>query len=1004
MKLISPVKLTVLLLFLLVIPILSQGTIQGVVRDSLTNETLVGANIFVTGTALGAATDVEGDYKVFRVPAGTHVIKVSYVGYKPKVFNVTVENDKTTKLDVVLSPEVLQGNEVVVYGQALGQTAAINQQRASNTIVNVLSEERIQELPDANAAEAIGRLPGVSIQRSGGEANKVVMRGMSDKFSTVTVDGIRMAPTDADSRGLDLSTISQGSLAGIELYKALTPDKDADAIAGSVNLVTKKAPSTRLLRFDAKGAYSKLNKTIKQYDFAGRYGERFFDDFMGVQLSGNLEQRDRSNESTDLNYNTNLGGKANNYEITNFLLSYSNEVRKRGGVSLLLDFNTPDAGNIKISNIYNSTNRDYIVSTRNYPTQGTTDVLYTAQDREQEINTFNSSIHGDNNIFGLSANWGLSFAQSVSEYPYDYYMDFQEPAAIENGVPISRMRAIPTEIMQGPPELLIPYALNNFQKAFLNVAYYRGEKNTDKEKTAFLNLSQKYTFGEMISGDFKFGGKYRIKDREKMNFEYVSPYYTEPYRSKTLENGQIVDKNYANSRFSTLAIDGQRVLSTNFLDPIPVGRNIYDMYNLYPVINRDALRQWWDINKNGVNDDGKSPEYRRNNEADGNYYNITERITSFYLMNTLNWGQDLTFIAGVRVENESNDYFSKYSPSPLTGFPTPSGTIKDTSASHSETIWLPNFHLTFRPTEDVNVRLAAYAAIARPDFNHRLNKFIARNSGTIGGANSVTLYVGNPDLKAAKAMNFEVNASYYSNIFGFISLSGFYKEIKDMYHMVNGVQTTGNRLLDSLNIPWRSPFVSGTLYALTFPYNSADPTKVWGFEIEHQANFRFLPGFLSGFVLNYNLSIVRSETFVMSSHIDSVMITKPGWPFPIPQYYTVIDQKKQKLEGQPELYGNIALGYDIGGLSARLSLFFQGEYVNSFSADGRSDIIQGKFTRLDLALKYEYSDNISLFLNLNNLTNTEEQTFIRNKNLGSDLLNTSEKYNFTSDLGIRITL
>lgn len=1006
MKLISPIKFGVILLLLTSFQLYGQGSIQGVVRDSLTNETLVGANVFIIGTAVGAATDINGEYKIPNVPEGTQRVKLSYVGYKPKEVTVTIQKDKSLKLEATLSPEILQGSEVIVYGQAMGQTAAINQQRTSNTIVNVLSEERIQEMPDANAAEAIGRLPGVSIQRSGGEANKIVMRGMSDKFSTVTVDGIRMAPTDADSRGLDLSTISQGSLAGIELFKALTPDKDADAIAGSVNLVTKKAPSNRLLRFDAKGAYSKLNKSIKQYDFSGRYGERFFDDFLGVQLSGNIEQRDRSNESTDINYNMNVGSRADSYNLTNFILSYNNEIRKRGGISLLFDINTPDGGNVKINNIYNSTNRDYIVSTRNYPNQGSVDLLYTVQDREQDIKTFNSSVHGDNNLLGMTVNWGLSFAQSVSETPYDYYMDFLEPAITENGIAISRMRKVPDNIdlSQGPAADLIPYACNNFQKAFLNVAYFRGEKNTDKEKTAFLNLSQKYSLGDEFSGDFKLGGKYRTKDRLRENSEYVSPYYIDPFRPYYLENGQVVLKNFSNTRFGSIRLDGQKVIADNFLDPIPVGRNVFDAYHLYPIINREAIHQWWDISKNGINDNGKGPEYSRNNEADGNYYRITEQISSFYLMNTLNWGQDLTFIAGARVEIEDNNYLSKYSPSPLTGFPTPSGTIKDTSATHNETIWLPNFHLTFRPTEDINVRLAAYGALARPDFNQRLNKFIARNSGNIGGSNSVTLYIGNPNLKAAKAMNYEINGSYYSNILGFISVSAFYKEIKDMYHIVNGVQTSGNKLLDSLNIPWRSPFVGSTLYALTFPYNSSDPTKVWGFEIEHQANLRFLPGLLSGLILNYNLSIVRSETSVLYSHVDSIMVVKPPFPIPVPQYYTVVTQKKQKLEGQPEFYGNVAVGYDIAGFSARLSLFFQGDYVTTFSADGRNDQVQGKFTRLDLALKYEYSDNISLFLNLNNLTNTEESTYIRNKALGADLLNTSERYNFTSDLGIRVTL
>ena len=170
----------------------------------------------------------------------------------------------------------LAAKKVVISAQALGQAAAINQQLSSNTIVNVVSEQKIQELSDANAAEAIGRLPGVALQRSGGEANKIVLRGLSDKYSTVTVDGVRMPATAENDRGIDLSLLSQGSLAGIELYKALTSDKDADAIAGTVNLVTKKAPETRLIRFDTKGAYNNIDESVSQYDFCSPVWRKVF--------------------------------------------------------------------------------------------------------------------------------------------------------------------------------------------------------------------------------------------------------------------------------------------------------------------------------------------------------------------------------------------------------------------------------------------------------------------------------------------------------------------------------------------------------------------------------------------------------------------------------------------------------------------------------------------------------------------------------------------------------
>ncbi|HCV44407.1 MAG TPA: TonB-dependent receptor, partial [Bacteroidetes bacterium] len=285
------IRATILIAALFTLPEMSfgQSLLRGTVIDSVTNEALIGANVFLKGTAIGGVTDREGKFRISGIPEGTHTLTVSYIGYRYKALPLTATGEELQPLSIRLVPDVLEGEEILITAQARGQIAAMNQQINATTIVNVISEEKIKELPDVNAAEAIGRLPGVSILRSGGEANKVILRGMSDKFTSITVDGVRIAATDANERGVDLSTISQGSLAGIEVFKALTSDKDAEAIAGSVNLVTRKAPSERLLRLDSKDAYGGLNKTFQQYDFSLRYGERFFEDVLGVQLVGNLE-------------------------------------------------------------------------------------------------------------------------------------------------------------------------------------------------------------------------------------------------------------------------------------------------------------------------------------------------------------------------------------------------------------------------------------------------------------------------------------------------------------------------------------------------------------------------------------------------------------------------------------------------------------------------------------------------------------------------------------------
>jgi TonB-dependent receptor len=371
-------------------------------------------------------------------------------------------------------------------------------------------------------------------------------------------------------------------------------------------------------------------------------------------------------------------------------------------------------------------------------------------------------------------------------------------------------------------------------------------------------------------------------------------------------------------------------------------------------------------------------------------------------MNTLNYGDNITFISGLRVEIEDNDYKSKFTPGKLTGFPTPSGIIKDTTAAYTETIWLPNFHLSVRPVEFMLLRFAAYKAIARPDFNHRLEYYNARDGGGF-----TTLAIGNPKLLAAKAWNFEVNTSFFSNKIGLFSISAFYKEIQDMFHLVDGIRVDRAEILDSLGITWQSPFAATQVYNLTYPYNSKKPTKVWGIEVEHQANLFFLPGLLQNIVLSYNFSLVRSETYIASSRTiewrDSVEIFTGYW---VPRDNSKIElqEVKRKLEGQPEFFGNFAIGYDIGGFSGRVSVFYQGEFNSSFSGDGRSDRVVNSFTRWDLALKYKYDEHLSFLFNLNNFTNIEESTSQVNRIDNWNLLNTSERYDLTADFGVRITL
>lgn len=1000
-----PVRKTWASLFLLVAtPVFAQSTLRGVVSDSATAEKLPGASVYLVGTALGSATNLEGAYLIDRIPAGTYTLRISYIGYRSRDLPVTLADNTSLVRDIKLTAEILQGAEITVIGQAVGQAAAINQQRTAPTIINVVSEEKIRELPDANAAESIGRLPGVSLLRSGGEANKVILRGLEDKFTVITIDGVKIPATDATSRGVDLSTLSQSSLAGIELYKASTPDKDGDALAGSINLVTKTAPESRNIKVDAKGDYNRLMQSAEQYDFSLHYGERFFNKVLGVQLAGNLERRLRSNERINVDY-ANL--QYQNFYVNNFLLEFTDEVRKRDGFSALFDVKTPDNGTIRFNNVFGRTQRDYLWSTRDYPAVGggseSGAPVYSYRDREQEINTFSSSIHGDNRLLGLKLAWGVSFGQSESDYPFDYEAIFVERPG---------MRPTPTNL-QDHPEQLIDYAINDFSAAGLSWAYFRNQRNFDKERTAFLDVARKYLLGSRISGEVKIGGKYKTKDRANVRTEDFTPYYLGKWqRYELLPDGTFQPKDFTGTPFEDwLNAGGGGFTPMSLFFDHPVARDVYGSYRLNPLLDRDRLRQWYELNRYGIDVTRNQLEVWTNPLIRYDDYDVTERTGAGYIMNTLHLGQKVTVIGGLRVENEDNDYSSKFMPQSVGGFPVTANSIRDTTSSASQTVILPNLNLAVSPLDFMKVRVAAYKALARPDFNMRLERYIAGRPAEVGS--QLQVFVGNPRLKTARAWNYELNTSLFSNTSGLISFSAYYKEITDMYHMLNNFNTTAVRdaqgvlqdtLMQRFGIAWPSQ-MGAAPYSLTLPYNSPRPTKVWGFEFEHQISFRFLPGLLKNLVLSYNASIVRSEAFIWISRIDSVFYDPPGPIPPTWRKFTVLTERKQKLEGMPEFFGNVALGYDLGRFSGRISIFHQGEHNVSYSAGGLSDQITMAFTRVDLTLKQGLTDKLAVLLSISNATNLEDGSLINNSSpdqgvFNRRLFNQSEKYGLTADFGL----
>ena len=286
---------------------------------------------------------------------------MSYIGYE--TLTDTIQLDQTSELldgknftkDFKLNYTTIEGNEVTVTAQAKGQMAAINKQLNAKSLVNIISSDRIRELPDANAAETVARVPGVSIQREGGEGNKVVVRGLSPKYNSVTVNGVKLASTDNENRSTDLSMISQYMLDGIEVTKAGTPDLDSDVLGGTVNFLLRKARPGFHYNVVGQGMHNGLKNEFKDTKLILDVSNRFLSNRIGVLGQIDLENRNRSSNELGTTYNL-MGEQldsVNTLTLESLNLNDIIRINDRENRLFVFDVNIPN-GNISYSNL-NST-------------------------------------------------------------------------------------------------------------------------------------------------------------------------------------------------------------------------------------------------------------------------------------------------------------------------------------------------------------------------------------------------------------------------------------------------------------------------------------------------------------------------------------------------------------------------------------------------------------------------------------------------------------------------
>ena len=981
-KLITISKCLFLLLFALgfstIIIAQESGKITGMVSDKTSGEPLPGANVLLDGTSLGAATSVDGNYIIRQVPPGNYNMIIKYIGYNQKEIPITVVSGRTLEVNIELEYVTLEGEEVIINAQAEGQIEAINKQLSSNTIKNVVSSDRIQDIPDVNVAESVGRLPGISIVRSGGEGQKVTIRGLSPKYNVMMVNGVRMESTDRDDRSVDLNMIAPNILSGIEVTKALTADMDADAVGGTVNLIINKAKDGLHSNLSMQGGYGSLANTYGNYKATGLISNRYFDNKLGVQLSGFLDKFNRNSDDLTATYKTNPEDE--NLRVNGLLPTYLVDVtisdkfteRKRYGGALVLDYQFTNGS--LISNNFISAINEHQIEQQNYFTTGL-DWRGFAVDREFTNTVISNALQGEFEFFNINMDFSLSNSISKQRNPGDLRMDIRPESGGTQG-----LSGTVHDLNKLSPQGFINSVIVVNNKISTGTSTLMRDVD-ESAQSALLNFKVPFNFTNYLSGNLKLGGKYVRNKRE--NDETQLGIDTDRGGLAGSFNDLLRDSIWTDLGY----IDGDPYLpASSFRDS---DYNVGDFLSGNEGVSGDIFYNLISIEKmHHMEELAKQYGYYLPSPLESTQYdyNYTRNYNAFYIMSELNITNYVTLFPGIRYEKFSFDYTAANTVESgrLT---TPGEIYYETKTVHWDSTkgenWFPQIQLRVKPTDWLDIRLASTKSIIYPDYR-AVSPYLF-----IDTYNSPVLRLGNPYIKPALTQNYDVYVSVYENSIGLFTAGFFYKEIDNLIVPIEYKTKDASLIHNRYNL-----LQTGDPTEIHTWTNLEETSYLRGIELDWQTHFWYLPSFLSGFVLNINYTHTTSET-----HYPYYYTKASGTP-PFLTYTQVNATRPDRLIDQPDDILNVTLGYDIGGFSARLSFLYQD---NVFRAADPTYVEKDSYTdayyRWDFTAYYKlpWLEGLQVYLNLNNINDRPDRRFTS----VLEKLSYVEYYGATADVGIR---
>ena len=809
--------------------VVKQGTIRGRIIDA-SKQTLPGASIYIENLRTGVTSDVNGYYTFSNLNPGTYTIKISYVGYSPVEMKITIPAGKTLEKDVVLN-EGLELQEVVVGGAFQGQRRAINSQKNSLGITNVVSADQVGKFPDSNIGDALKRISGINVQYDQGEARFGQVRGTSADLSSVTINGNRIPSAEGDTRNVQLDLIPADMIQTIEVNKVVTPDMDGDAIGGSINLVTKNSPYKRTITATAGSGYNWISEKA-QLNLGFTYGDRFFNDKLGIMLSASYQNAPSGSDDVEFVWDTDSKGTIclTDYQIRQYYVT-----RERQSYSAAFDWDINANHKLFFKGIFNNRNdwenryrltlkdlnkdvnkkkegavADNKASVRLQTKAGSPNNRNARLERQR---TMDFTLGGEHLFGKLSMDWNASYARASEERPNERYLGY-ELKKQNFDIDLSDIRR-PYASAQAGSTLILN---NNFS---LQELTEQQEDIVEKDLKFSMNFKLPLVKG-FYSNQLRFGAKVVDKSKDKdLEFYDYEPVDEKAFNSNSFSNTSEQNRNGY--------MPGEKYKAGTFISKEYVGG--------------------LDLNNSSLFNKTENPE-----ELAGEY-KARETVTAGYLRFDQNFGKKLSAIVGLRLENTHLKYNGRKLTLNDDGDPESLTVTPDVKDSYLNI--LPSVLLKYNVNEDFKIRGSFTETLSRPKYSALIPNVNINNKDS-------ELTLGNPELKPTTSFNFDLSADYYFKSVGLVSIGIYYKDINDFIvtQTVRGYEYEGNSY---------DKFMQ--------PRNAGD-ANLLGVEVGYQRDFGFIAPTLKcvGFYGTYTYTHSKVNNFNFTGRENEKDLKLPGSP------------------------------------------------------------------------------------------------------------------------------